>query len=733
MIDIQNATCYRHHPSSVHATASGDQSSNPPLFPDLKFSLPSFSEPSQHWSILSTSSSARTAFLQILRGQHIALPPRSRSFPYLATDEVAAKDLRLRSPQHAIQYVGFDAERGGLGGSSTQGSYLSARYESRKEETDFSLWDYLKGNTELNASEDDTLIRHPEDTLVNQVIDHLKLKKLIGMPVSNLSNGQTRRARIARALLSRPECLLLDGPFMGLDPPTVKHLSSLLYELAEARSPRLVLSLKPDEVIPDWITHIAFLLDDYTVHSLGPRDEVLGRIAKGYLSSVRVSRTRLQRIALGHAPEEPYADSLREAGKQLKARGYLAQGTFPEFQKLALQRMEDRQVTRSVDAIPAVFSSRPALGEPVVEMDGVQVRYGDRCVLGDWSDQPDQEGTQAKATKPGLHWTVRQGQRWGIFGANGSGKTTLLAMLTSDHPQSYSQPLKLFGRGRLPKPGAPALTLWDIQAQLGHSSPEVHAFFPKYLSIRRAVESAWADTPITPPRFTSEMDSKVDAALRWFQAEIMPSLGPTNLQREELSRWDPDRDPWKQPKKSTREPEALQDLKSAYEEYDVNPDLGLAWGDNTKFGEVSFSAQRVLLFLRAVIRNPPLLILDEAFSGMDDATRDKCLLFLSHGERLTRRLYDPSVKQPSYGKLAMIGAGGPVPEESDLSKLGRVNCEGLRDDQALLVVSHNPSEVPGCVSEWICLPESGQGPPRFGKLDGPLSIGEGRWEQIWGV
>ena len=33
------------------------------------------------------------------------------------------------------------------------------------------------------------------------------------MPVANLSNGQTRRARIAKALLNKPELLLLDDPF----------------------------------------------------------------------------------------------------------------------------------------------------------------------------------------------------------------------------------------------------------------------------------------------------------------------------------------------------------------------------------------------------------------------------------------------------------------------------------------------------------------------------------------
>ena len=41
------------------------------------------------------------------------------------------------------------------------------------------------------------------------------------------------------------------------------------------------------------------------------------------------------------------------------------------------------------------------------------------------------------------------------------------------------------------------------------------------------------------------------------------------------------------------------------------------YGD-VPFGELSVTDQKLALFLRAVIKNPSLLILDEAFSCMDD-------------------------------------------------------------------------------------------------------------------
>jgi energy-coupling factor transporter ATP-binding protein EcfA2 len=79
------------------------------------------------------------------------------------------------------------------------------------------------------------------------------------MLVSNLSNRQMRRARIAGALLGNPEVLLLDEAFIGLDPPKLLTLNSILKRLREKNTPRLVLSLRPQGPIPEWITHLVYL------------------------------------------------------------------------------------------------------------------------------------------------------------------------------------------------------------------------------------------------------------------------------------------------------------------------------------------------------------------------------------------------------------------------------------------------------------------------------------------
>jgi ABC-type molybdenum transport system ATPase subunit/photorepair protein PhrA len=424
LISITNGTFYRQHPSSQSPAKANTTNgslikvdtkvdTNPPLFPGLHFTIPSFSEPKQHWSILSKNSAVRTTFLQILRGQHICLPPTARSYPYLATDDIANKDPRLRSPFHAIQYVGFDAERGTAGGSGLRGAYMSARYESRKEETDFSLRDYLFGNTELNA--DEKLARHPDQALVDQIMVDLKLEALESMPVTNLSNGQTRRARIAKALLAKPELLLLDGPFMGLDPPTVQLLASILQRLAEAHAPRLILSLKPDEDYPSWITHTAYLNSNFTVDSLGPRNEIVQGIHKRVKTLWRgttmddMSPEELDLIEVSNhlRAKEPQPESFITVGERrldLRTRR----------RELLERKLQESNTTHSRDGFSPEPVPVPPPGEPLIEMKGVEVKYNDKPILGNWKQEVDGE------LKDGLWWNVCRGQRWGVFGPNGN-------------------------------------------------------------------------------------------------------------------------------------------------------------------------------------------------------------------------------------------------------------------------------------------------------------------------
>lgn len=273
----------------------------------------------------------------------------------------------------------------------------------------------------------------------------------------------------------------------------------------------------------------------------------------------------------------------------------------------------------------------------------------------------------------------------------GSGKTTLLSLICSDHPQSYSLPIKVFGRTRLPRPGQPGISIFDIQARIGQSSPETHAFFPRNLSIRQTIENAWADTFLGTPRLTHDSDLAVDACLRWFEAELNPSFNV----------------PFTSSRKGVQ---------------GILPPRKTDWANAIRFGNAPFSAQRVALLLRAIIKKPDLVVLDEAFSGMDEYVRDKCMLFLTWGE--TR----------CFGLGDRGGSRQRLINKVDSKLLREDYLEGLSEDQALICVSHVKEEVPGLVREWLSLPEASSGnAATFGRFEGPLEADERAWDEIWGV
>ena len=283
----------------------------------------------------------------------------------------------------------------------------------------------------------------------------------------------------------------------------------------------------------------------------------------------------------------------------------------------------------------------------------------------------------------------------------GSGKTTLLSLICSDHPQTYSLPIKLFGRSRLPTPGQRGISIFDIQSRIGHSSPEVHAFFPRNLTIRQSLENAWAETFRGKPNLTYERDIVVDACLRWFHNELNPKAGGQDTFDSILCF----------EKRIPHGPTNRLDLNKQLNNY-LNRDID--WADDFLFGDMSVSAQRVILMLRAIIKKPDIVILDEAFSGMDTYTRDKCMTFLTHGENvILARKYDSFESQKSL-----------------LAYDQNVAISGLEPRQALICISHLKEEVPRLVKDWLCLPEPNEGKAvRFGHI--------GRsgkwWDTIWGV
>ena len=177
---------------------------------------------------------------------------------------------------------------------------------------------------------------------------------------------------------------------VGLDPPTLASLSPLLHQLAAAHAPRLVLALRPQDPIPDWISHVLWLGPDLTVAYQGRKRDVL--------RDVRLS-VRAETAGDADTPRA-LVKSVHEIGRILTADGILEAKSPSEYSAK----------TRAPRAPTPVHQ----VGEVLVEMEGVQVAYGDRKVLGDWEEAVDGQ------LRRGLWFRVRRGDRWAIVGPNGT-------------------------------------------------------------------------------------------------------------------------------------------------------------------------------------------------------------------------------------------------------------------------------------------------------------------------
>ncbi len=66
---------------------------------------------------------------------------------------------------------------------------------------------------------------------VRELLDELALQPLAKQSSHSLSGGERRKLEICRSLIIKPKFLLLDEPFTGIDPLTIKELQKILLKL----------------------------------------------------------------------------------------------------------------------------------------------------------------------------------------------------------------------------------------------------------------------------------------------------------------------------------------------------------------------------------------------------------------------------------------------------------------------------------------------------------------------
>jgi lipopolysaccharide export system ATP-binding protein len=70
-----------------------------------------------------------------------------------------------------------------------------------------------------------------QDLRVAELLDEFGLHAVAGQKAYTLSGGERRRTEVARALALKPDFILLDEPFVGIDPLAVGDLQGVIRQL----------------------------------------------------------------------------------------------------------------------------------------------------------------------------------------------------------------------------------------------------------------------------------------------------------------------------------------------------------------------------------------------------------------------------------------------------------------------------------------------------------------------
>jgi molybdate transport system ATP-binding protein len=156
-----------------------------------------------------------------------------------------------------------------------------------------------------------------------------------------------------------------------------------------------------------------------------------------------------------------------------------------------------------------------------------------------------------------IDWEIKLGEFWQLIGPNGSGKSTILSMITGDNPKAFLQDITLFGM----KKGS-GETVWDIKKHIGYFSSDMLRGFKRLDSIGNMIVSGFFDSV---GLFKAPTHQQISIARQWLYV----------LNMYEIRKQD--------------------------------------------FLSLSTGHQRLVLIARAMVKQPPLLILDEPTNGLDDA------------------------------------------------------------------------------------------------------------------
>lgn len=133
---------------------------------------------------------------------------------------------------------------------------------------DLTVWENLTMLLEFYYSDKDVIKEKAKQLLEEFGIYHLKNQK-----ASTLSGGERRRLEIARSLIINPSFLLLDEPFAGVDPVSVKEINQLILTLAKKDIGIILTDHNVRETLK--ITDRAYIIAHGSVLAEGPPSKIV--------------------------------------------------------------------------------------------------------------------------------------------------------------------------------------------------------------------------------------------------------------------------------------------------------------------------------------------------------------------------------------------------------------------------------------------------------------------------
>ncbi len=121
--------------------------------------------------------------------------------------------------------------------------------------------------------------------LLQTLMEELGVAHLSSQMGQVLSGGERRRVEIARALAARPRFILLDEPFAGVDPISVREIQEIVKHLTDQDIGVLITDHNVRETLG--ICHHAYILNEGQVLAQGSAETILANedVRKVYLGT----------------------------------------------------------------------------------------------------------------------------------------------------------------------------------------------------------------------------------------------------------------------------------------------------------------------------------------------------------------------------------------------------------------------------------------------------------------